>query len=371
MAKKGGLGSILGDVAGAYLGDQFGGSFGLSPQMGATLGGALGGGLGGGNWESALGGAATGYLGGGGIDKGINSLFSGVGSLFGGGQPTPMSPAATPASLAQAVPDLPLASSGPGINLGDLGTVMPPDASPQGGSISLGDLGSVTPPGTVPPGSVSLGDLGTVPLAAIGDPTAAAGGGIAAAPVLAAASRTGNPMLDKIMAGFTKNPLQAAALIGGIAQGLQPAPYSKEMSALAAQEKNLAAQYGPMTQDALQGKLPAAAEAYVQRMIQSQKAAVQSNYASMGMSGSSAEAQDLSAVESSAEALRFQIGQGIAQQAGGIMQNGLAEAAGMYGTMSQEKLNQMDALTGDLTGYLAAMQQPQYRYVNGQWVLTQ
>ena len=86
------------------------------------------------------------------------------------------------------------------------------------------------------------------------------------------------------------------------------------MQALLGQQQALANTYGSEAQAEQQGLLPAGAEALVQNNLNAKIAAIRTNYAKSGMSGSSAEIQDINAAKSQALADTFAVGQSMAQQ---------------------------------------------------------
>lgn len=98
------------------------------------------------------------------------------------------------------------------------------------------------------------------------------------------------------------------------------------------------------------GQLPPGAEASVSNALNAAKQSIRSKYASMGMSGSTMEAQDLSQAESRAAEMRFTVAQQIAQT--GLSAAGLD--AGIYGAIMQATLSQDQQLQNALANFAMA-----------------
>lgn len=132
----------------------------------------------------------------------------------------------------------------------------------------------------------------------------------------------------KINAGALKDILGAGALGIDLIHANQTPPGVKSLQQLAGTQAGLAKSWEAQAQGEAQGILPAGAQALVQNNLKASEAAIRGKYAQMGMSGSSAEVQDLQAARAQALAETFQIGQQMAQ-------TGLAESSQATGAETQ------------------------------------
>jgi len=308
--------------------------------MGSSLGGALG------TIGSGISGAvgdAGGFLSslfGGGSGGGIPAVpDAGVGAV--GAAPVasaPTSPAITAGPSASAVAD-PLGlggGTGGATGIGGGSDVL---------SQYLGGGSGVTP--NLPAQTITTDPVNI--------PGLNAGGATPAAPTTPASAST--PAASRGL--FGNNPALQTALGTGVVgldllKGLQTPPGVSSLKDLAGQEKNLATAGQAQEWAGNNGVLPAGANAKVQQNLNASIAAIKSNYAKMGMSGSSAETADINAAQQAALAETFQIGQGLAQQ-------GLSEvtsATGLEGTLLgqilQAETAQDTALGQSLAGFAGA-----------------
>lgn len=284
----------------------------------AGLGGlSFGGGL------ADAGAAATGA----GADPGIGGTstnpFAGLGNVLGGlfGSPTsapgtdigatattPLTPAATPAA-----PDLGSAVT-PGAVSGAAAAANPvPNAS---GTPDLMGGPAITPPPTdatattpsataAAPGVTSVGQL-SEPSITGGAPSSlmtklfGTGGG------------AGSPsLLGK--GGILPQLVGGGAIIKDLASAGQLPKGSNQLLSEAGTQAGLAKSYAAQAEGEGQGILPAGAQALVQQNLDANVAAIKTKYAGLGMSGSSAETQDINAARNQALAQTFAIGQSLAQ----------------------------------------------------------
>lgn len=228
--------------------------------------------------------------------------------------------------------------TGNGVNIGStaLGSVDPSSisslSSPAGALNLTNDAGA-------PIGS-SL--AGSVPAAAGG--TGAAGGGSS---LLKSVEGAAGPLISG--AGLAMNLLKKPAVSGASA-----GEASTALSNTAAQEAN----QGTTLQNYITtGTLPAGAQAGIDQATNSAKAAVRSQYASMGMSGSSSEQQALAAIDANAQA------QG-EQEAQSLLDSGIQESQ-LSGQLYQNILNgalqqdqQLSSAIGNFTGSVAGTTKP-------------
>lgn len=99
------------------------------------------------------------------------------------------------------------------------------------------------------------------------------------------------------------------------------------------------------------GVLPPGAEASVDQALNADIANIQSRYASTGMSGSSAEAQDIANAQQAAAANKF----GIAQNAAQIGLNEVGVTQDAYKTLIQDQLNRQQQLQNAFSGFFNAL----------------
>jgi hypothetical protein len=305
--------------------------------MGQTAGGFL----------SSLTGGAEAL--GGDLMSGLGSLGSSLGGLFGGGGSgagaaaspgasltSGASQVAAPAAIAPAMPSS-------GASAASVASALPTDASgltSPATALSGANLTDATsqfptsmvapvPTGVTAGGNVPLtndtSSLGNVPLtnptAGLATPTA--GGGAGGGGFLQ--SLLSNPkVLQESMGAI---PVLMAALN----QNKLP-PGAGALSTLAGQDAGIVQAQGAIAGAAQDGRLPAGAEAMLQNNLNSQISGIQQKYAQMGMSGSTAEQQDIAAAKSASMAQAFQIGNALAQQ--GL--NEVNAASGQESTLLQQ-----------------------------------
>lgn len=119
----------------------------------------------------------------------------------------------------------------------------------------------------------------------------------------------------------------------------------------------------PQLLNELQGKLPEGAQASIDMNTKANIAAIKSKYAGMGMSGSTAEAQDIATAKQSALAQSFAVSQQLAQEglsaltttpyAGSVTQLG-GDTATLLEELLRDETNQGSALGTALANFAAA-----------------
>ncbi len=129
----------------------------------------------------------------------------------------------------------------------------------------------------------------------------------------------------------------------------------KQLQALAAQQGFSGQANEAGAQAALTGQLPGSAEILVEQGLKAKQAAIRQNYAQLGMSGSSAEAQDLAYAAQAAEAERFQIGQGMAQTGFKAAGQELGMEQSLLEAILQEQTARGTALGDSLAKFAGAM----------------
>lgn len=164
------------------------------------------------------------------------------------------------------------------------------------------------------------------------------------------------------ISGFlSKNPglaISGPGLLYQAFKGLSPLPEQNILQAQANQERR---QGETLESYAMSGTLPAGLQAGIDQATTAAQASIRSMYAQRGMSGSSAEAQDVASVSARAKAEGAQIALSLMQQ--GISEEGAANQLYlnlMSGQMQQDQelSNAFAGFATSLVGQAGAPQQP-------------
>ena len=315
-------GAALGGVESAITG---------APLEKSLIGGAIGGGVGSGITE-AIGAVAPGLAGipaaaiGGGAGGLISSEISGGSPFLGAATgaagsalgelvaPSSPSPATTTVSAA---PSAGMAGGGESAaalapaNINAPGATDLTAGGPGVAGVNIGPTGQLTAggPGNLVPSTSSTTGASVTPLdsAATGvsvDPF----GNLALAP--AAASGAGGGVLDTA-AGLLKSPLTLPLLAGG---GLaldfllqKPPSQMPEAQPIEQAAAQLGAEGTTLQSYLTTGTLPPGAQAAVDQATNAAKAQIRSNYANLGLTGSTMEASAMNQADQNAAAMTFQI----------------------------------------------------------------
>lgn len=286
-----------------------------------------------------------------GIEGAVGSGINGLEGLFGGGtssgtsgptgQPLSGTPGATAAVTSQSAPT----PSG-GLSAAGLASALPnvDGSDPLSSIISQAN-------GAAPDNPVPVTPVQETQLQPFTSPTGNPITAPAASPAQTAIQAITNPSQwtpkgvgETLLAANVAN-----SFINPIGKGTL-----KSEQALATNEANLAKQQQPLVDAEQQGKLPAGAQALIDQQLKAKQAAIRQNYAQMGLSGSSAERQDLDNAQQEALALQFQQGQQMAQ-------TGLSEISsetGLQSNLLNEILNtqvQRGTQMGDALAALAGV----------------
>ena len=350
-------GALSGGISGGMIGIGPGISEALdmSPMVGTALTGAAGGAAGsaisGGNplvgaLEGGAGGAAAGYVSGGsGTTTGSPDVTGSPTATAGGSTPISGAVASSPAApsgsmgaggdvslqyggysdpgtqgASQAWSNLssPSVTSSPGSALGSADSLSSGGASGGEGSFASGGVS----------GGASSGGPTSSPSSVTnfleGSPSSYTGSGANTASVLAGGTKPeapsafstaiSDPSISNIGKALGANAgilTSGAGLVNDVIGAVFPDPAGKDLSDEA---KQLAA-LGTQQQSYLSsGTLPAGAQAGINTATKSAIAAIKSKYASMGMSGSSAEQQEIQQAQQNAQAQGTQIAMQLMQQ---------------------------------------------------------
>lgn len=280
----------------------------------------------------ALGSVASGIGGGlGGIAKGAGDFLGQFGLSGPTGQAASGGAGATLPALSQSITNLPSFSGGGGASL---------SPSSFGGGGSIADAGG---------GSWLDGVLGKLPNltqqiegvgAGLSTPTFAGGGSPQSGGI--------SGLLSGLLGKGGSNILPIGMLINSaIHANDEPAG----LSDLRGVASNMRDQGGLLTRSAtaaMEGHLPGPAQSAIDQALRAAQAGVRSNYAGLGLTGSSMETQDLNAAAERAIASRFQIGQQMAQTGLNAASNNNNYSASLYKQI-------MDALTARDTAFGTAL----------------
>lgn len=303
----------------------------------------------------------------GGVQSGLGALGRGIGSVANGigdfvgldgsfglsgptGQPMSGLPGASAAGASQGLPALPDVSSGAdGAPLGAAAFAAPAIAD-QGGSAldqALQTMGYGSSPGTGGPLDLTSPSAPSVPL--LGEVAGAAPGGGAEQP----------GFLGRLFGGGGEDDPLRMILPGGmlayqIWRGSQPMEGLGDLRGLAGASGANAAAMQEMSMNAMNGRLPGSAQSAVDQALRAAQATIRSRYASLGMTGSTPEAQDLAGAEMNAVAMRFQIGQQMAQTGLQSMAGSNDLASRIYAAILQAETAQGSELGDALAAFAGA-----------------
>lgn len=344
-----GLASLLGDIGipagvasvaapallGAGGGALISGITGGNPLTGALTGGALGG------VGSALSGALSG--------AGAEAAATGASTTGGTAAVAPVAGTGAPLSQFTTPATSILSSSSPDTLTAALNTAAVPAATAAG----------TTAPSLLTAGGQNILNTGAANFAEEAGITGAVTG---AAP--AAASSTGilgtlGNAFSSISDWTSAHPL--LTLGGGLLASqllAQPLASLTGANTLTSQEQNLLNTVQPeiaaanaLVGDLASGQLPPGGAQAVQQSLASDIAQIQARYAALGMSGSSAEAQDIANAQNQSAALTFQL----AQQATTTGLSAAQIGESVYTTLVQDQLNKQQQLQNALTEFMSAV----------------
>ncbi len=261
-----------------------------------------------------------------GIGSGLGSFAHGVGDFLGmdgqfglsgpTGQAMPGGASSSSNLLSQSVPSISSYAGG-----GTSGA--PLSASSFGGGGPIADVGGID--GALDSMGVNSGgpfDISSV----VSNGLAKAGGATGATGVAPAQGG----FLSRILGQGGRNILPIGMLINSAIHANDEPAGVAQLRALA---DNAAGQGALLTRtgtEALNGNLPGPAMSAIQQALRASQAGVRSNYAGLGLTGSSMEQQDLNAASERALAQRFSIGQQMAQTGLNAATNNNYQAAQLY-----------------------------------------
>jgi hypothetical protein len=149
-----------------------------------------------------------------------------------------------------------------------------------------------------------------------------------------------------------KNPMAAISAAGlGYSALNQPSLPTGQIDALTAQAKQLGAQGSNLSSYLFNGQLPQGAQTALDQATASANAKVKSDYARLGLSGSSAEGQALQSVRDSATTQRFQLAQNLLKT--GIDETGLSSK--LYEAIYASSQTQNRDLMSAIASFAAAV----------------
>lgn len=324
----------------------------FSPQYGSAIGPGLAGSPDIASAAGGAGGAAAGVSGGlaglantpvwTGDASGAGS-YSPMGSIEWGGAPG--SAGASGMGPATGAPISSIAAATPSIATSPVG------AAGGGGAFASAapgtDLGSIANQDTISP-TTAVGDaqqygspIGPGLPSSPGGAPPDAGGGL------------GSQIKDFLGVGniHAKDLIGPALATGGLALNAskpQALPFTNELQGSA---QALAGQGSALTAGLQTGTLPAGLQASIDEASAAQKAHIRSQYAGMGLSGSTMEQQALNQVDSAAEQQKF-------QQIAALVSTGLGEtsaANSIYQQLQKDQLSQDASLSDSISKFAAAL----------------
>lgn len=309
----GDLSSSIGDVAGnlgSDISSFFGGGSGVSDVFDAGNVNLLPSGLDPSSLSSGFDFGST--FGGADLLGGLSSLAGGGGDLFSGS--ATFNPSSVNLGLPGAGTDpsnlFPAGStfSPNGLNIGSAAGMA---SGPLKTALSSPSGGGTTNPATAPVTAPTQGPAAT--------------GGQSQTPTNLP---TGTSSGGGVLGGLLSNPTALLAAIGPLMGAINAkdqtdlGPDAAKLRTMADQNQNLITSLTGEAQAEKVGNLPGPAMGSLAQSLAEQKAGVLSRYQNMGMSGSSAEAADLAALNQQNESQRFQIGLNMAQE-------GLSQVTGL------------------------------------------
>ena len=146
------------------------------------------------------------------------------------------------------------------------------------------------------------------------------------------------------------NPSTALGALGLGYSALNAGQLPKGANALTSQAKQLGAQGAGLAQS-LNGPLPAGAQASLSQASNSAKAAIRSQYAGLGLQGSTMEAEALANVDQTVAAQGFQIADQLYQQ--GVSETNMSSQ--LFNQIMQIQASQNNALTGAIGNFAGAL----------------
>lgn len=360
-----GKGALLGGLTGGIGGGATSllGSVGVGSTAANVLGGAIGGAgsaaiTGGDIGKSALLGAGTGFL----KTELGGSPSKGAAPTAGGGTASAAGTAA-PASIGVASPDVTAATAGgtslPGSGGGGAGLPgsVGAGAASAGGSAATSGISSGTQSGLG--GAI---DVSGPPITVTAPSNIETfGPTIASTTAQAAAGQYDKGSSETKKGGLVKtlasNPTLALSGVGLASSVLSGNKMPSEFQTLEAQAKRQQEQSQQMEGYLASGTLPPGIQTSINSATQAAEAAIKSRYATHGMSGSSAEAQDIQAARERAVSQGSQIAMQLFQQ--GMNEAQISDQ--IYSQLlsyHQEQDQQTSAAIGNFAAALAGMQQP-------------
>ena len=312
-----GLGALTGGITGGTIGG-FGGLIGDTLGIGVqgadalagAAGGAIGSGITGGNpLTGALGGAASGFA------AGSLSTPSGA-SASGTTSPGTSAAAIAPSGLSAPPTDLTAGLDTSAITDPSVGGTLATSGTSAGGNLIAGSpsggggLGTGTALGLSPSSPITDPSLGGLVGGGAGGGGSTGGSGsigAGGAKPSAFSTAVADPSAGNILKALGANagPLVAGAgLLENLTANNSNLTGLPELKSIAGSLENTGANLASYVQN---GTLPPGAQAGLDQAKNAAAAAIRSKYASMGMSGSTAEVQDLNNLTLQTEAQQFQI----------------------------------------------------------------
>lgn len=315
------------------------------------------------------------------IGSGLGNIGSSLGNLFGGaGGGSLLAPGTVGADASSLVSGSPsgmallgTTSAGagdaasafgaaPGIGAG-LGAAAAPSIDPSmlggiGGASAASGVADTTAPASWDGGSVNwTSNIPGSPMAGQAIPASNFSGVTTGGVSPANLSTGGSSWLNSLLGSNPglKTLAQMGLLGGTLALEDRPAAGSHALSTLSNQQAAIAKNQGALGLAEQQGLLPAGAEQLVQNQLQAQQAAIRQKYAQLGMSGSTAESQDLQAANAQAMAQLFAVGQQMSSQSYSNMNNATGYESSLLRELMQANMTQDTEMGNALAQFVAGL----------------
>lgn len=161
-------------------------------------------------------------------------------------------------------------------------------------------------------------------------------------------------LLDRMIGG-AKTVAPLAVLGTSLYKANQDIPGAKEMERTAKDAAGRAAQLGDAANAAFAGNLPGGRQVAFDNQANREKAAIRQRYAGMGMSGSTAEAQDLAAVDQRLQEQAFREAQQMATTGfnAAAQQSGISDE--LYKLLWEEEARRGTAFSNSLSSFVSAI----------------
>jgi len=291
---------------------------------------------------------------GGDLVSGAKDVFGGIGNALGGlfgasGGGGPLSPG-TIANTASS-PAAGVAAAAPASATSAAAFGMPPSLDTSG--LAAFDTAKGIDPSALglPAASAPVISSGLPSVAGVPIPDGS-GIGPGIAPNALASGGGMSSFLQSLVNPKTALPLGLLGL--DLIHGMGEPAEVKQLKALEAQQAGLANKDTALATAEQEGILPAGGQRLIEEKLRANEAAIRTKYAQMGMSGSSAEAQDLQGARDQALAEQFSVGQQLAATGLSAAQAATGQESSLLSAILAQEMSQGDELGNILADFAGA-----------------